>query len=236
MSTHVCAYAETNKKDVYACVTCRTEHRCGAEHCDSTFYNQDQTLVCTLTGECFGQRMCDAPKYSNDRLTNNEPVWMPPVKRPQQVNNRVLTGALINDLIDATGMANQIRRRRGVLVRQMLATWAEMMEIATEENITIRRKDNHSFVVAVLRLLDTGIFTASGAYVVAPHPNITVPRVNKKRSQESFNVSFIRRGHLFIKKIYGATRVSKCPVHLPDVVEEHDRDVIVDKPKALSYG
>ena len=80
---------------------------CTEETCIHIVYNQDATRVCSLSGLCFGQKLCDRIAHSNcsggmssvGTVNTAESLFIQDTKRDQQIGNKVLCDSQIADWV-----------------------------------------------------------------------------------------------------------------------------------------
>lgn len=195
---------------IFICPACRKVHRCGDGTCDSLFYNGDFTQVCSLTGLCFNQRMCDTYATSHE-ISRGRPdtVYVPRTKRDQQIQNRVLTRLQVAKVVNcASAIVHLTKSQEVALCSDIIMLWSLFVSNITDKGGYIRRKDKRCFVVAVVMSLRDGIMTDGDAFIVKPHPSLSTEKLNKKSVYAEFNVTDIRYGQTLIKRAFSGIGIS----------------------------
>jgi hypothetical protein len=200
---------------LFICSKCDTEHLCGRDECNSLFYNSDHTNVCTITGMCFDQRMCELFIDPVHAFTNDDPVYFKRTKRDQQIKNKVLDRvhtmkiiACVAKIIELTVAQNE------QLCARIMELWSQFVLHISSKKHYVHRKDKRCFVVAIAMSLENGIKNNMGYFVVSPHKLVKREKLNKKSKYDEFDVSDIRYGQNLIKKVFKGvvidTKVTVC--------------------------
>jgi hypothetical protein len=171
--------------------------------CDSLFYNSDFTQVCSLTGLCFNQRICEAYATTQNIIAGEDPVFIKKIKRDQQIKNKVLDRKQVNDIIKCASIIVSFDDiQNGILCRKIMELWSKFVEHITSKQEYVHRKDKRCFVVAIIMSLKEGIMTDDEQFIVSPHGHMKIEKLNKKSSYTHFYVSDIRYGQTLIKRVF----------------------------------
>lgn len=197
-----CVFRQVNEA-VFTCKVCEKRHHCGSEVCDSLYYNDDHTIVCGLTGLCFGQRVCDTNVDASRGIANAPDVgYTHRVKRSQQSKNSRIDVSFVTQICDKVDYYHRLTdRQKRDLLNKILRLWAEFVDLASANGMYIHRKDSRCFIAAILFGINEGLSCASG-YIVKPHSFIQIERLNKKQDYVAFKVSDIRAGQKLIKTVF----------------------------------
>lgn len=204
MNCTKCQYVRVSDGNfLFKCKLCDNEHQCGPGTCDSTAYNTDYTNICTLTGMCFEQRMCDSIIDTNRGITNTlDQRYFHRVKRDQQIKNSIIEREFVHEMFDELDFYKELESHKRInLLNKILELWRTFVEQAHNKGVYIHRKDKRCFVVAIMFGLTTGISCSNG-YVVEPHSHIKIGKLNKKKSYGKFKVSDIRDGQKLIMRMF----------------------------------
>lgn len=206
--SHKCSF-QRKRGDIFECEICHQVHECGSDKCVHLFYNADHTQVCALTGLCYEQRMCETIiDMSRGGIANvGSQAYYHRAKRNQQVKNSTLgsnfTVKLLHHMDFYRAMSD---RDKTNLLNKIMQLWKEFISRAKTKGIYIHRKDRRCFVVAIMFGIQAGIACTCG-FVVYPHSEIKIPKINKKKTYTQFNVSDVRGGQRLIKKVFDGHRV-----------------------------
>lgn len=210
MSCQRCQYVRRDDKTLeFTCTICGDVHLCGPDVCNSTVYNTDYTNICNLTGMCFEQRMCDNIIDSNRGISNTvDQQYFHKIKRNQQIKNSMLEREFVHDLFAELDYYNELGSQKRIeLLNKILYLWKIFISEANKKAIYVHRKDKRCFVVAIMFGLPTGISCSMG-YVVLPHKNIKLGKLNKKKNYSKFNVSDVRQGQKLIMQIFDSFKIT----------------------------
>lgn len=183
--------------NIFKCKNCNYIHECGSEKCDKIFYNADQTQVCSVTGLCFHQRVCDI--FASNLNSCDDPTYEHPIKKNQCLSNRTMSPAFVCDIIDALDVLKNNTTAKNIFCTQIINLWNEYIESINETNKYTHRKDKRCFVVAIIKSMKTGIFVNDNDIVVHKHEKFESKKLNKKSQYKHFRVSDIRDGFNMIK-------------------------------------
>lgn len=188
---------------LFQCSTCACTHQCGSDVCQSIFYNSDHTKVCSLTGLCFEQRLCDQNAGMAGGISNSiDTEYHHRVKRNHQVKNKSLRVSEIAMMIGSMDFLSDLsRKQRTALIDDIRTLWDEFIDEANKRSVYIHRKDSRCFLAAVTFGLSKGISSTKG-FVVHPHGNLVVRKLNKKKDYKTFKISDIRHGQKLIKIVF----------------------------------
>ena len=186
---------------------CAKVHKCNETECEFLQYNSDYTKVCTLTGLCFDQRICENYVDTKRAMNTEDPRYVKRVKRDQQIKNKVLKRQQIYKIIEcASSIIHIDKTKYDTLCDKILILWDQFVLNITDKHEYVHRKDKRCFVVAIIMSLRKGIMTDDERFIVMPHSNIKSEKLNKKSEYNEFCVSDIRYGQTLIKRIFtGAT-------------------------------
>lgn len=202
---------------VYYCEICDITHKCGLKECQHLEFNKNQTRVCTITGRCFDQLMSD--EMGNYR---DEPIFVPRVKRDQQVRNKIMTASFVNKILNSCPFIPQEYHHS--LVGQICRLWDIVIQEFFNNRQYIHRHIKRQVVAAVLFSLESGLTNYEEVIIVAPHPHISVAKINKKSTYEEFKISDIRDGIKILKYEIKGLYV-ETPIWVPradqDPISEH---------------
>jgi hypothetical protein len=203
MECENCVFKLTDTNHTFQCKFCNKLHECGVNVCDHTIFNTDHTKICTITGLCFNQRLCDTNIDTNRGVSNIVDIdYQHKIKRNQQVKNSSMKRSYVRKLFEKLDYFNEFEQKTKVrLINSVTKLWLEFIVAAENKGIYIHRKDKRCFVVAIMFGITTGISSSSG-FVVNPHENIKINKLNKKRDYNSFKVSDIRAGQKLIKFVF----------------------------------
>lgn len=214
---HECQYKPVKDNPfMFICTICNNIHKCGENDCEHLSYNSDYTQVCTLTGLCFEQRMCELFTNTNKLNNSSDPVYIKRPKRDQQIKNKYLEREQILRIIEcATTIVELTPPQISTLCNKILDLWSQFVSSMDKYNKRyVHRKDKRCFVVAIVLSLENGIMIDDNKFVVTPHKNIKCAKLNKKSEYPEFEVSDIRYGQTLIKKAFNGnnfdTRYSIC--------------------------
>jgi hypothetical protein len=207
MNTHQCIFKHEKRKDAYVCSVCNLIHNCGIEKCDSLAYNKEQTQVCTKTGRCFEQRLCDDYVDFSCSLDVSDPIYTMRVKRDQQIKNKNMNVNFILKLLESLEVLKQHPRKQNTLAGQIVKLWKEFVEINTLKGNYTHRADKRSFVVCIIKYMQEGLLTNKGTYIVYPHKDFDMKKLNRKSKYKDFKVSDIRKGYNLIKKTFADVEI-----------------------------
>lgn len=203
---HVCDFKLADRKSpsmLFTCSHCDNTHSCGRDECDSLFYNSDHTRVCTITGMCFEQRMCEAFVDPSRAYINEDPVYFKRTKRDQQIKNKVLDRIHTMKIIGCAAQIIELTEAQNEkLCAKIMTLWSEFVVQISSKKQYVHRKDKRCFVVAIAMSLENGIKNNLGCFVVSPHKLIKREKLNKKSKYDEFDVSDIRYGQNLIKKVF----------------------------------
>jgi len=204
MTCDKCNYVrQENEITSFKCSICHDIHLCGPGICDSTAYNTDYTNICTKTGLCFEQKVCDSMVDTNRGVTNTlDQKYFHKIKRDQQIKNSILDRCFVDSLFSELNFYRKLNPNKRIdLLNQILALWKEFIVEANRKNIYVHRKDKRCFLVAIMFGMRTGISCSTG-YVVFPHDEIELNKLNKKKNYRKFFVSDVRLGCKLIMGIF----------------------------------
>ena len=217
---HFCNYKPVRDKPMlFMCLECKDVHQCGELQCDSLFYNSDYTHVCTKTGLCFEQRICETFIDSSKPMNGDDPIYIKRPKRDQQIKNKFLDRAQILRIVNcASSIVELTPDQINILCSKIMSLWDQfvccMDTIKGPRKKYVHRKDKRCFVVAIVMSLEHGIMIEGDKFVVTPHKDIKCAKLNKKSEYPEFEVSDIRYGQTLIKKAFNGTefdsRYSVC--------------------------
>lgn len=202
MSDHICRFKRSHGGDIFKCVECGLKHVCGVSHCEYLYYNKDQTQVCSLTGRCFQQRMCDTFSDFSKGLDNGDPVYLKRVKRDQQLKNRSISVDYILKLLDSLEAYKADMNKRSKLASSIIALWSEYVQTTKILKKYTHRNDKRSFVVSIVKYMEDGIVSNNGDYIVFPHKDFRSKKLNKKSRYTDFKVSDVRKGFNLLKSVF----------------------------------
>lgn len=202
--SHICQF-KLKSNNIFICeeTDCNIIHQCGADECESLFYNSDQTQVCGVTGLCFNQRVCETYIDSQKGIRGDDPIYIRRLKRDQQIKNRSLDYSYTMKLlhsIDAIVVLSD--KEKIALCSNILRLWQAFVMCSKEKNSYTHRKDKRCFVIAIAMSLHTGICSNIGQYIVHKHPMVCVNKLNKKSKYETFKVADIRGGTNLIVNVF----------------------------------
>ena len=179
----------------FQCQKCNMCHEC-SKTCEYLQYNSDQTLVCSITGQCFHQKRCE--------LGNNAELdYIPKCKKNQQIKNSFLNSSHISEILDDDVFPICDIKIKTDLDKQIKRLWTEYVVCAKHKNLYIHRKDSISFIVGILFSLHDGMKCDNAAdYIIFPHTKFSIGMLNKKKKYKNFEVSYIRYGINKIKTVF----------------------------------
>lgn len=201
---HKCNFIQKSK-DIYICSICSTTHTCGSL-CDSLQYNKDYTNVCQKTGICYEQKLCDEFYDANRNIihTFDTDFENKTNKASQSHSMRKISLSFIEtELKKLIPFIKISEQQQNSLTEQLYLLWSDIVKTRP----SLRRKDKRCFIVAIVFNLYKGIETSSGI-VVHKHLFLHPPVFNKRTKGRVFDVSDIRTGQLFIRKVYSDR---ECP-------------------------
>ena len=182
---------------------------CTEETCIHIVYNQDATRVCSLSGLCFGQKLCDRIAHSNcsggmssvGTVNTAESLFIQDTKRDQQIGNKVLCDSQIADWVSSLigdGMFVKI------LSKKIKMLWDELVQISVSEGVVIRRNYRRCVTVAVVVSLASGMSARSGIIVHAHGNKIGGVAYNKRTPllAEKIGISDMRVGQRILKTVF----------------------------------
>lgn len=207
--SHTCSYKPVrDHNDLFVCSVCKSVHKCGDGVCDNLQYNSDYTKVCSLTGLCFDQRICDTYVDSKRPLDCEDPVYIKRVKRDQQIKNKVLDRRQIIKIIEcASSIVHIDKSKHDILCAKIMNLWDYFVANITDKREYVHRKDKRCFVVAIVMSLKKGIMTDDDKFIVMPHSSIKSEKLNKKSEYSEFCVSDIRYGQTLIKRVFNGVAI-----------------------------
>lgn len=177
-----------------------------ADSCTHLYYNSDHVRVCSLSGRCFGRKICDS--FGQNVHLDNDPLYFGPVKRDQQIKNRDLTHEYIASIIAAVRPIVDMNPHSSRMISgRITRLWNLFVHKTREAGRYTHRKDKRCFVIAILTSLRDGLSVPCGSVIVEPHSFIEVQRVNKKCKHDDFKISDIRYGINLIKSAFKDTKV-----------------------------
>lgn len=213
---------------LFVCLECKKIHKCGETECDSLHYNSDYTHVCTLTGLCFEQRICETFVDSSKPMNGEDPIYIKRPKRDQQIKNKYLERNQVMKIINcASSIVELTPIQIEILCNKILELWTQFVNSTDNPEVHkrkkakqyVHRKDKRCFVVAIVMSLENGIMIEGDKFVVMPHAHIKCAKLNKKSVYPEFEVSDIRYGQTLIKKAFNGTnfdtRYSVCILEPP---------------------
>lgn len=205
-----------NRTLLFACTVCDALHACGDTKCENLFYNSDFTQVCSITGICFNQRICDTFATTQKIVSGKDPVYFKRVKRDQQIKNKVLDRKQVAKIIKCASVIVHLNdMQHTVLCAKILDLWTQFVNSITIKREYVHRKDKRCFVVAIIMSLKEGIMTDDQNFIVSPHTHIKSEKLNKKSDYTEFCVSDIRYGQTLIKRVFnGLWDDSTQPVYV----------------------
>lgn len=182
---------------------------CTEESCTHIVYNQDATRVCSLSGLCFGQKLCDRFASSScsggmsgiGTVNSAETLFIHENKRDQQIGNKVLPEAQISNWVSSlVGDESFVK----ILSKQIKLLWDEIVQISVEEGIVIRRNYRRCVTVAVVVSLGSGMSARSGIIVHAHDKRIGGVAYNKRTPliAQNIGISDMRAGQRILKTIF----------------------------------
>lgn len=209
MEDHVCTLKSTSESPLtFECDDCDVTHKCGMDDCDSIFYNSDHTHVCTLTGMCFNQRICETFTDSSRAYGVSDPVYVKRAKRDQQIKNKVLDRRHTMKIIKCAATIVELSdEQHDKLCGMIMSLWTKFVHHISSKNQYVHRKDKRCFVVAITMSLENGIKNNMGQFIVSPHGAIRREKLNKKSKYDEFDVSDIRYGQNLIKKVFNGVEI-----------------------------
>jgi hypothetical protein len=204
-----CDYMPVKDKPFsFICFLCKRIHECGALECQSLFYNSDFTKVCTITGLCFEQRICETYVDPNKSLNSPDEMYIRRTKRDQQIKNRGLERNQVMRIIKCASVIVKLSEaQNNSLCIKILALWDQFVINITKRKEYVHRKDRRCFVVAIVMSLKKGIMNDDRKFIVLPHTGINIKKLNKKSDYTEFNVSDIRYGQTLIKRVFSGTSI-----------------------------
>ena len=221
---HFCTYKPVrNKPLLFMCVECEDVHKCGEADCENLHYNSDYTHVCSLTGLCFEQRICETFVDSSKPMNGAEPIYVKRQKRDQQIKNKSLDRNQVVEIVEcAREIVTLTPPQINMLCNKIMDLWSQFVSSMDKvddpekkrEKRYVHRKDKRCFVIAIIMSLKNGIMIEDDKFVVIPHDNITFAKLNKKSEYPEFEVSDIRYGQTLIKRAFNGfgfdSRYSVC--------------------------
>jgi len=218
---HICNFKPIDATCVsFICFECKQKHACGRNNCDSLFYNSDHTHVCTVTGMCFEQRLCDTFVDATRAFPLDDQVYIKKTKRDQQIKNKVLDRKHITKIVDCASRIIELTvEQNEQLCIEIMTLWSQFIVHISKKNQYVHRKDKRCFVVAIAMSLESGIKNNMGQFIVAPHKMVKREKLNKKSKYDEFDVSDIRYGQNLIKKVFkGVSIHADTSVHIPSSI------------------
>lgn len=221
-SEHICKFKPIRDKPMmFMCLDCKKIHQCGEATCKYLHYNSDYTNVCTLTGLCFEQRICETFIDTSKPMNGEDPIYVKRPKRDQQIKNKYLDRNQILKIVKcASSIVELTPPQIEMLCSKIMDLWTQFvvsmdkMESKNGVKKYVHRKDKRCFVVAIVMSLEHGIMIDGDKFVVNPHKNIKCAKLNKKSEYPEFEVSDIRYGQTLIKRTFNGTgfdsRYSVC--------------------------
>lgn len=210
---HICNFKPVREHaNLFVCMGCKTVHKCGEGACENLQYNSDYTKVCTLTGLCFEQRICDAFIDTKRPIDGDDPIYVKRVKRDQQIKNKMLERQQVMKIIECASPIVHIEKsKHEKLCSKIMNLWDYFVDHITDKKEYVHRKDKRCFVVAIVMSLKKGIMTDDEKFIVMPHAGIKSEKLNKKSEYSEFCVSDIRYGQTLIKRIFNGASIG--PAH-----------------------
>lgn len=212
MVCEVCDFKKV-KPDVYQCTKCKYNHLCCANSCDSLFYNSNHTKVCSLTGACYGQRICEeyTSAQSASLTSNIDPEYKKKQKRKQQVKNSQLKLDYVVKMVDAIELEPKLTfNQKNNLIQQIVSLWGKYKSCAKEKQKEIQRMDQRCFIVAIMFSLNKGLCSySSKSYIIVPHNSYKTKEINKKKTYKNFKVSDITEGTKRLKFVFEDQKIEK---------------------------
>ena len=184
--------------DKFICRHCNDVHMCCEDECGRKYYNGDKTLVCPVSGKCFKQ--CVADNFTDSRRAFVMTSFHNRVKKDQQIKNKAINPKYIYDIVknvDFMCPPSPIVVR--TLVGQVIRLWEQYLQLVSNNDVYVHRKDKRCFVVGVVFSLSSGLSNNVGKNIVQPHPCLTIRKINKKKEYTTFKVRDIRHGIKLIK-------------------------------------
>lgn len=214
---HTCIFKQLDPKqsNQYRCIICSDTHVCTSEVCDSLQFNRDYTNVCTKTGICYEQKMCDE-FYDPNRATTSTFDSNTNTRRIQSLSIRIMTPEDIRSILDQSGfseiLSNDFMEQ---FIQQLLVVWKNGVG---SSHVKLKRKDKRCFVISILFNLHKGIETQTGV-VVHKHEELNPPLLNKRfQRQYPVDITDIRYGELLIRKLF-ATRACENPIYIKTKIQ-----------------
>ena len=213
-TTHACKYKPVRDKPMlYMCLECKNIHKCGVVDCENLHYNSDYTRVCTLTGLCFEQRICETFVDATKPMNGDDPIYIKRPKRDQQIKNKHLDRNQIIRIVEcASSIVELTPLQINVLCAKIMDLWTQFVNCMNTPNPNkkatksyVHRKDKRCFVIAIIMSLEDGIMIEGDKFVVTPHEGIKCAKLNKKSEYPEFEVSDIRYGQTLIKRVFNGT-------------------------------
>lgn len=184
--------------NLFICKNCGFVHEC-SRNCEYLTFNKDNTKVCSMTGLCYEQKMCDVNSSTNDV----ESEYHPKIKKNQQIKNSFLNSQKVIDILQNDIFPECDMKTMYKLETQIQRLWVEYIECCREKQCYIHRKDNISFVVGILFSLKNGMkSTTKDDYIIFPHSKFQHGELNKKKKYRNFEVSNITYGIRKIKQAF----------------------------------
>lgn len=185
---------------IFKCKLCSLIHKCDKD-CEYLQYNTDHTQVCSISGLCYGQKLC----YAYDEPNKTPYDFIHKTKKDQQRKNAQINSVIITRVLNENMFPKCPDHIVYEIERQIVSLWREYILCIKTKNIYINRKDSISFIVGILFSFRHGIKSYdSDNYIVYPHPKFITSEINKKKKYKYFNVSNITYGIKKIKKVFSS--------------------------------
>ena len=196
---------------------------CTEENCTHIVYNQDATRVCSLSGLCFGQKLCDRFAIGScsggmsgiGTVNTTESIFIHENKRDQQIGNKVLTEIQIVNWVSSLIGSGEKESFVRLLSKRIKLLWDEVVRISEQESILIRRNYRRCVTVAVVVSLKEGMSARSGVIVHAHGNTIGGVAYNKRTPclAKNIGISDMRAGQRILKTVFDTIKC-KCIIKL----------------------
>jgi hypothetical protein len=147
--------------------------------------------------------MCETIIDPTRDLSGNDPVYNKKVKKDQQIKNRNIKVQYVTNLIEDIGaITNFETKQLSSLGKQIVDLWHEFVQKSIKKKKYTHRKDKRCFIVSITMSMRTGIKNNKNQFIVWPHEDVAIKKLNKKSKYKNFLVSDIRYGLNLIKKVF----------------------------------
>lgn len=189
---------DIKNNNVFHCKNCGIVHEC-SKKCDYLIFNKDKTRICSITGLCYEQKMCDVNSSNNDV----DEEYHPKIKKNQQIKNSFLNSKKIIDILKNDIFPDCEAKTMYKIENQIQRLWDEYINCCREKQCYIHRKDSISFVVGILFSMKNGMKSSNNeGYIILPHSKFQPGELNKKKKYKNFEVSNITYGIRKIKQAF----------------------------------